>query len=810
MLYFLAYRIKGFKKMTNYNVKEIEAKWQKYWIENKSFQVTEDSSKKKYFALSEFPGPTAKGIHVGNAKCYTSPDVNARYKRFCGYNVLQPIGWDAFGLPTENFALKLGIDPQDSTNDNIKRFTEQFIRLGGAYDWSREINTTDPDYYKWTQFIFLKLYEKGLAYRSKATVNFCPKCQSTLSNEDSQGGICDRCGSQVEQRERDVWFLKITAYADRILELLEKVDYPDSVKASQRNWIGKSEGALVTFNIEKSKDTIEVFTTRLDTIYGVSYLAIAPEHAIIEKYKDKIKNYAKIEKYVEKTKNRTAFERTENNREKTGVMIDGLTAVNPVNGKKVPIFVADYVVMNYGTGAVMAVPAHDERDYDFAKKMGVKFFSIIENADISQTAYTEDGKHINCDQFDGLNIEEAKKQMLEFLSKKGLAKGKVNYKMQDWAFNRQRYWGEPFPIVYCEKCGTVALKEKDLPLKLPKIDNYRPNENGDSPLSRAKEWCHTKCPICGGEATREVDIMPNWAGSSWYWLRYMDPHNDKAFASKEKMEYWNSADLYTGGYEHVTRHMIYAQFWHLFLYDIGLVPFEVPFAKRVCCGLVLASDGSKMSKSKGTSVNPLDLIDEYGADALRLFLVFLGDYTKNVIWAMSGLNGAKRFLDKVWNLPSLLVEGNTYCKENETLMHNVIKNVTKDYESFTLNTIVSTLMEFTNKIYENKKMTKKEFKDFLIMLNPIAPHITSELFETVFKKQILDEQFPKYDLKKCLGDTLEISVQVNGKFKGTIKIKINSTQAEVEQAYKEQIPKLAELDIKKVIYVKNKIINLVV
>ena len=794
--------------MANYDFKNIEEKWQNYWEENKSFEVKEDKPN-KYFALSEFPGPTAKGIHVGNARCYVSPDVNARYKRFCGYNVLQPIGWDAFGLPTENFALKMGIDPRISTNNNIERFTRQFKKLGGAYDWSREIDTTDPKFYKWTQYIFLKLYEKGLAYRNKSFVNFCPKCQSTLSNEDSQGGVCDRCGSEVEQKERDVWFLKITAYADRMLELIEKADYPESVKVAQRNWIGRSEGAIATFDVDETEDVLQVFTTRVDTIFGVAYLAIAPEHPYIEKYKDKINNYDEVKAYAENVKNKTAFERTQVNKDKSGIKLDGLVAINPVNGKKVPVYVADYVIMSYGTGAVMAVPAHDDRDYEFAKKHNIDFIQVLEG-DISQTAFTGDAKHINCGQFDGLNISDAKKQIVEFLISKGKGERKVNYQMQDWAFNRQRYWGEPFPIIHCPHCGIVPLKEEDLPLELPKVDDYKPNENGDSPLSRAESWVNVKCPKCGKDAKREVDIMPNWAGSSWYWLRYMDPHNDNELASKEKMLYWNSADLYTGGFEHVTRHMIYAQFWHLFLYDIGVVPFEVPFAKRVCCGLVLAGDGSKMSKSKGTSVDPLDIIEKYGADTLRIFLIFAGDYVKPMLWSDGGINGASRFLDRVWNLKTILTTDEGYSKENEVALNKTIKRVTKDYDDFTLNTIVSTLMEFVNTVYDNKKITRSELKDFLVMLNPIAPHITSEMFEDIFGSQILSQTFPKYDENKCIDSNVNIAVQVNGKLKGVIVAPRDTEQADVEKLCQEQLPKLNDLQVKKVIYIKNRILNLIV
>ena len=795
--------------MAKYDSKLIEQKWQKYWLDNKSFDVTEDTTKPKYYALSEFPGPTAKGIHVGNARPYISQDVNARFQRFMGFNVLQPIGWDAFGLPTENYALKMGIDPRESTNNNIERFKGQLTKLGMSYDWSREVSTTDPEYYHWTQFIFLKLYEKGLAYRSKATVNYCPKCQSTLSNEDSQGGVCDRCGSTVEQKQRDVWFLKITAYADKILNLLDEVDYPESVKLAQRNWIGRSEGALVTFDIADTDDKLQVFTTRIDTIAGVAYMSIAPEHNLIDKYADKIANLQQILKYREKVKNKTSFERTQVNKDKSGIKIDGLSAINPLTGKLVPIYVADYVVISYGTGAVMAVPAHDERDYDFAKVHNIEFTPVLQGGDISKEPFVEDGPHINSGEFDGLNISEAKVKILAKLKSQGKAEKKVNYKMQDWAFNRQRYWGEPFPIIHCPHCGIVPLEEKDLPLELPIVDDYRPSSNGDSPLSRASDWVNVKCPKCGKDARREVDIMPNWAGSSWYWLRFMDAHNDKELASKNNMEYWNSVDLYTGGFEHVTRHMIYAQFWHLFLYDIGLVPFKVPFKKRVCCGLVLAPDGSKMSKSKGTSVDPIEMIEKYGTDAFRLYMIFVSDYAKAFPWSESNISGCVRFLDKVWGLTEILSNEEGYSKTNEIILNQTIKKVTSDYKNFTFNTIVSSLMECINKIYDNGSITKQELHDFLIMLNPIAPHITSEMFINIFDKQILIESFPTFEEAKCIESNVELPVQVNGKFRGTILVARDSDQESAVSVAIDEILKCNRDEIKKVIFVKNKILNII-
>ncbi len=794
--------------MASYDFKNIEEKWQDYWLKNGSFSVKEDKPN-KYFALSEFPGPTAKGIHMGNAKCYVMADMNARYKRFRGYNVLQPIGWDAFGLPTENYALKMGIDPRVCTDNNIVRFKNQLIKLGLSYDWSREISTTDPEFYKWTQFIFLKLLEKGLAYKSKAVVNFCPKCQSTLSNEDSQNGVCDRCGSEVEQKEREVWFLKITAYADKMLDLLDRVDYPENVKVAQRNWIGRSEGMKIVFDLLGKDDFLEVFTTRCDTIYGVTYLAIAPEHPFIAKYKDEIKNYAEISEYVESIKRKTQFERTQINKDKSGVKIDGLYAVNPINNTQIPIYVADYVVLGYGSGAVMAVPAHDERDYEFAKKHNEKIVQVLEG-DTTETAFVGDSKHINSDLINGLNIAEAKQKILEYLGSINKGKKQVNYKMQDWAFNRQRYWGEPFPVINCKHCGIVPLETKDLPLELPIVNDYSPNANGDSPLSRASEWVNVKCPKCGCDAKREVDTMPNWAGSSWYWLRYMDPHNDNELASQNNLNYWNSVDLYTGGFEHVTRHMIYAQFWHLFLYDIGVVPFEIPFKKRICCGLMLAPDGSKMSKSKGTAVDPLDEIAKYGADALRLFLAFMGEYSKATPWSDTGITGVNRFLARVWALREIVVDSDDYLPENVVAFNKTIKKVTRDYDNFSHNTIVAGLMELLNTISASGKLSKLEYKNFLIMLNPLAPHITSELYHDFFGTQILDETFPTFDEAKCLEDLVSIPVQINGKVKTILTAERNSSQEELVAKAKEVLKQLQGVEIKKVVYVANKILNIII
>lgn len=799
--------------MKNYDFKKIEQKWQQKWQDNKTFKAVDFDEKPKYYALMEFPFPSAKGIHMGNIRSYIPQDINARYHRLKGENVLFPIGYDAFGLPTENYALSVGIHPRIATDNNIKTFSHQFEKLGFSFDWDRVIDTTDPDYFKWTQFIFLKLFENKLAYKSNTFINYCPKCKVVLSNEDSQGGNCDRCGTTVEQRQKEVWFLKITDYAEKMLKLIDEADYSESVKLAQKNWIGKSEGAIIKFNIKGQEDVFKVFTTRADTVFGVTFMVVSPEHDLIDKYKNSIRNWEQVVEYRNQIKTKNVFERTEINHDKTGVRVEGLNIINPLTNKEIPLFISDYVVMGYGTGAIMAVPAHDDRDYEFAKKFGIEIIEVISGGDISKEAYTGDGKLINSGFLNGMNVEQAQNAMLEYLEKNNLGNKKITYKMQDWAFNRQRYWGEPIPIVYCEKCGAVALKEKDLPLTLPDIDDFRPNEAGDSPLSKAKDWINVKCPNCQGNAKRETDTMPQWAGSSWYWLRYCDPHNNNFLADYEKLKYWGQVDLYTGGSEHVTRHMIYAQFWNLFLYDLGLIPERVPFKKRICCGLLLGSDGAKMSKSKGNSVNPLDMLENYSCDSLRTYLVFMGDFEKAVTWSDNDINGSVRFMEKIWGLLNIVQENEKsnerYSKQHETAMNIMIKKVRFMYDNFYHNTIVSELMKFINIVYNDKFITRNELKDFLILLNPIAPHITSEIFETVFNTDIIQECIPTFDENKLIQDVINLPVQISGKFKKAIEMQSNLEQDKVIKLIQENTNYLQGKTIKDVIFIKNKIINII-
>ncbi|MDD4685908.1 MAG: leucine--tRNA ligase [Clostridia bacterium] len=799
--------------MKNYDFKKVEQKWQQKWQDNKTFKAVDFDEKPKYYALMEFPFPSAKGIHMGNIRSYIPQDINARYHRLKGENVLFPIGYDAFGLPTENYALSVGIHPRIATDNNIKTFSHQFEKLGFSFDWDRVIDTTDPNYFKWTQFIFLKLFENKLAYKSNTFINYCPKCKVVLSNEDSQGGNCDRCGTTVEQRQKEVWFLKITDYAEKMLELIDEADYSESVKLAQKNWIGKSDGAIIKFNIKGQEDVFEVFTTRADTVFGVTFMVVSPEHDLIDKYKNSIRNWEQVVEYRNQIKTKNVFERTEINHNKTGVRVEGLNIINPLTNKEIPLFISDYVVMGYGTGAIMAVPAHDDRDYEFAKKFGIEIIEVISGGDISKEAYTGDGKLVNSGFLNGMNVEQAQNAMLEYLEKNNLGNKKITYKMQDWAFNRQRYWGEPIPIVYCEKCGAVALKEKDLPLTLPDIDDFRPNEAGDSPLSKAKDWINVKCPNCQGNAKRETDTMPQWAGSSWYWLRYCDPHNNKFLADYEKLKYWGQVDLYTGGSEHVTRHMIYAQFWNLFLYDLGLIPERVPFKKRICCGLLLGSDGAKMSKSKGNSVNPLDMLENYSCDSLRTYLVFMGDFEKAVTWSDNDINGSVRFMEKIWGLLNIVQENEKsnerYSKQHETAMNIMIKKVRFMYDNFYHNTIVSELMKFINIVYNDKFITRNELKDFLILLNPIAPHITSEIFETAFNTDIIQECIPTFDENKLIQDVINLPVQISGKFKKAIEMQSNLEQDEVIKLIQENTNYLQGKTIKDVIFIKNKIINII-
>ncbi|MBQ8749223.1 MAG: leucine--tRNA ligase [Clostridia bacterium] len=788
-----------------YDYKKIESEVQARWEKEKTFRAIDFDKRKKYFALMEFPGPTAKGVHMGNVRSYIPADINARYHRLLGENVLYPIGYDAFGLPTENFALKEKIHPAIATENNIKNFSHQFSRLGLSFDWDRVVSTTDADYYKWTQFIFLKLFEKGLAYKDYAFVNYCPNCQVVLSNEDCQGGKCDRCGQDVEQKQRNVWFLKITEYAEKMLKLIDEADYSESVKMAQRNWIGKSEGALIDFKLKQADEKFKIFTTRPDTIFGVTFMVLAPENPIIDKYKDKISNFDEVLKYREEIKSITMFERREMqaNKEKTGVKLNGLSCVNPLTNEEVPIFIADYVVMGYGTGAIMAVPAHDDRDKEFAIKFGVEIKEVYKEVDGKEVA-------VNSDFINGLAINEAKEAVIKFVEEKGIGQRKINYKMQEWAFNRQRYWGEPFPIIECSNCGFVPLDLKDLPLTLPDMENIKPSADGDSPLCKCHEWVNVKCPKCGCDAKRETDTMPQWAGSSWYWLRYIDPKNDNALADMDKLKYWGAVDLYTGGSEHVTRHMIYAQFWNLFLYDLGLVPERVPFKKRICCGLLLDSDGKKMSKSKGNSLDPLTVLETYSADTLRMHLAFMGDYEKAVVWSDAGMAGCERFLDKVWKLQEILQDDMQISNNHEVDLNVLIKNTRFMYDNFSHNTVVSELMKFINVIYKDNYITKGELKSFLIILNPIAPHISSYLFNKIYGEKIEDVLFPEYDSTKLERSVINIPIQINGKLKRNIDIDKGISEEDLMAKVKAETNLLDGKEIKKVIFVKDKILNIIV
>jgi len=798
-----------------WNVAEVEAKWQKIWEEKQAFKADEKSDKPKFYLLSEFFGPSGKGIHLGHVKCFTPTEIVARYMRFKGYNVLYPVGWDAFGLPTENYAIKMNLPPEKVTADNVAIFTNQLKKMGFSFDWSREFATTDADYFKWTQWIFLQLFKNGMAYKNKGEVNFCPTCKTVLSNEDSQGGVCDRCHNPVVKEERNVWYLRMKDYSEKMLDAIEEINMKPNLKESQRNWIGKSVGAEVNFKVDGSNDTLTVFTTRPDTLFGVTFMVISPEHTLVDNNKDKIANFAEILEYRKQAKQKSEIERTAN-KEKTGVKIDGLMAINPVNGKKIPIFVADYVLVSYGTGAIMAVPAHDERDYAFAKKFGIDIIEVIGGGDISKEAFVGNGKLVNSDFLNGLDVPSAKQKITEYLAEKGIGEKKINYKMQDWPFNRQRYWGEPFPIVICPDCGYVAVPEEELPLRLPKTNDFTPDEKGNGPLSKIDEWVNCKCPKCGKPAKRETDTMPNWAGSSWYWLRFMDAHNNDAFASKENLNYWGEVDLYTGGVEHVTRHMLYASFWHNFLYDIGAVPNKLPFKRRMCNGLILDEKGRKMGKSSGNAVDPILVINEYGADAFRLHVMFIGEYEQNTIWTFSGINGSVSFLNKVWDLQKI-VKGEDESKEHQKALHKLIKKVSEgiynpnattyeDTNDFRFNTLISAMMEFTNACKDDGFITKAEYKALLIMLNPFAPHVTSEIYERVFGGDILNETFPIYDESKTKDTEIKLPVQLCGKMKGIIVVDVNLQKEEIEKL---ALQHLGLESAKKIIYVPGRIINVI-
>ena len=787
--------------MKTYNHKAIEKKWQAIWEQEGAFHASEATDKPKFYALIEFPYPSGQGLHVGHPRPYTALDIVARKRRMQGYNVLFPMGWDAFGLPTENYAIKNKIHPKKVTEQNVARFKKQLQSLGFSFDWTREINTTDPSYYKWTQWIFLKLFEKGLAYKKEMAINWCTSCKVGLANEEVVNGVCERCGSPVERRMKSQWMLKITAYAQRLLDDLDKVDYIERVKTQQRNWIGRSEGAEVDFTVEGRK--LRIYTTRPDTLFGATYMVMSPEHPFIEEWKEKIENYDEVMAYRAFANSKSDFERTELAKEKTGVELKGIRAVNPANGQSIPVWISDYVLMSYGTGAIMAVPAHDTRDWEFAKKFGLPIVEVVAGGHVDEEAYTDiaDGTMVNSGFLNGLSVAEAKKAMVEWLTKEGIGEKKVNFKLRDWVFSRQRYWGEPIPLVYCEHCGGwVPLPEEQLPLLLPEVESYEPGPNGESPLAAMTDWIHTTCPVCGGPAVRETDTMPQWAGSSWYFLRYMDPHNDKALASREALEYWSPVDWYNGGMEHTTLHLLYSRFWHKFLYDIGVVPTPEPYQKRTSHGMILGENNEKMSKSRGNVVNPDEIVDEFGADTLRLYEMFIGDFEKAVPWSMNGVKGCRRFVERVWKMMDLVTDEEGYSAELEISMHRTIKKVSQDFETLKYNTGIAALMALVNEIYAKGAVTRGEMRDFLILLNPAAPHVTEEMWELLgFGGYLFEARWPEYDEAKTVEDIIEIAVQLNGKTKGTVKIPKDERIA----------PMLAGKTIVKEIYVPGRIMNLV-
>lgn len=799
-----------------YSPKDIEKKWQDIWDKEEAFKVENDYTKPKFYALVEFPYPSGQGLHVGHPRPYTALDIIARKRRMQGYNVLYPMGWDAFGLPTENYAIKNQIHPKVVTENNVAHFKSQLKALGYSFDWNREINTTDPHYYKWTQWIFLKLFEKGLAYKSEMPINWCTSCKVGLANEEVVNGVCERCGSEVVRKVKSQWMLKITEYAEKLIEDLELVDYIDKVKVSQKNWIGRSVGAEVDFKLAGKDDTLTVFTTRPDTLFGATYMVISPEHPYVDKYKDEIKNFDAILEYRDFASKKSDFERTELVKEKTGVVLEGLTAINPANGKEIPIWISDYVLMTYGTGAIMAVPAHDERDWDFAKKFNLPIVEVVGGGSVEEAAYTntDTGSMVNSDFLNGLEVADAKTKMIAWLEEKGIGKKKVNYKLRDWVFSRQRYWGEPIPLVHCDKCGYVAIPESELPLMLPEVDSYQPTDNGESPLATMTDWVETTCPCCGGKAQRETDTMPQWAGSSWYFLRYIDPMNDEAFASKEAIDYWMPVDWYNGGMEHTTLHLLYSRFWHKFLYDLGLVSTPEPYQKRTSHGMILGENNEKMSKSRGNVINPDDIINEFGADTLRAYEMFIGAFELSAAWSNEGVKGCRRFLERVWKLQDMLVDGDEYSKELETRMHQTIKKVTLDYENLKFNTAIAAMMSLVNDFYRVGKVTKGEFATLIILLNPVVPHITEELWQEIGKEgRVYDAAWPEYDEEKTVEDTIEIAVQINGKVKATVSVGREDEQDAVREIVMalESIATLVEgKTIVKEIYVKGRIYNIVV
>ena len=799
-----------------YNHKPIEGKWQKIWEDKGVFHAEDNSEKEKFYALIEFPYPSGQGLHVGHPRPYTALDTVARKRRLQGYNVLYPIGWDAFGLPTENYAIKNHIHPEIVTKQNIARFKKQIQSLGISFDWSREINTTDPDYYKWTQWIFIQLFKKGLAYKKEMNVNWCTSCKCVLANEEVVNGVCERCGSEVVHKVKSQWMLKITAYADRLINDLDLVNYPERVKAQQKNWIGRSTGAEVDFKTTTG-DTLTIYTTRADTLYGATYMVISPEHPLIEKWADKLSNIDAIREYQAAAARKSDFERTEVAKDKTGVLVEGVKAINPVNNKEIPIFISDYVLVSYGTGAIMAVPAHDTRDWEFAKKFDLPIIEVVKGGNVQEEAYTDcaTGIMVNSGMLDGLTVDEAKKKIISWLESEGKGHSKVNYKLRDWVFSRQRYWGEPIPIVHCDKCGYVPIDESELPLRLPMVESYEPTDNGESPLAKMTDWLETTCPCCGGKAMRETDTMPQWAGSSWYFLRYMDPHNDKALASKEAIKYWSPVDWYNGGMEHTTLHLLYSRFWHKFLYDIGVVNTPEPYAKRTSHGMILGENGEKMSKSRGNVVNPDEIVDEYGADTLRLYEMFIGDFEKAAPWSQSSIRGCRRFIERYYNLQTILNDADGIRPELESSFHKAIKKVGDDIENIKFNTAIATLMALINDITATGAITKEELRIFTILLNPFAPHVTEEVFEMCKLGDgiVAEQKWPEYDEAKCKDETIEIVVQVNGKIKAKLNIPVESEKNAVLDMAKADanVAKAIEnMNIIKEIYVPNKLVNLVV
>ena len=797
-----------------YNHKEVETKWQKIWDDEKAFKAEEDYSKPKYYALVEFPYPSGQGLHVGHPRPYTALDIVARKRRMQGYNVLYPMGFDAFGLPTENYAIQNKIHPKTVTENNIRHFKGQLHALGYSFDWDREVNTTDPEYYKWTQWIFLKLFKAGLAYKSEMPINWCTSCKVGLANEEVVNGVCERCGSEVIRKVKSQWMLKITEYADKLIEGLDTVDYIERVKVSQKNWIGKSQGAEVDFTLADTEDKLKIYTTRPDTLFGVTYMVVSPEHPVLDKYKDRIGNWEDITAYREQAAKKSDFERSELAKEKTGVRIDGLMAVNPVDNTKIPVYVSDYVLMSYGTGAIMAVPAHDERDWEFAKKFGLPIIEVVEGGgNVQEEVFTDvaTGKLVNSDFLNGLEVAEAKEKIIAYLEEKGIGTAKVNYKLRDWVFSRQRYWGEPIPIVHCDRCGYVAIPESELPLELPEVESYMPTDTGESPLAAMTEWVNTTCPCCGGPAKRETDTMPQWAGSSWYFLRYTDPHNKEALASKEALEYWMPVDWYNGGMEHTTLHLLYSRFWHRFLYDQKVVNTPEPYQKRTSHGMILGENGEKMSKSRGNVVNPDDIVRDYGADTLRTYEMFIGAFDLSAAWSENGVKGCRRFLERVWKLQDILTDGEDYSDDLMTKMHQTIKKVSGDYENLKYNTAIAALMTLLNDVAKKGAVNRAEFKTFLILLNPVAPHITEELWNACgFEGRIYQTVWPEYDEAKTVEDTVEVAVQINGKTRTVISVPRDIAKEDAVALGREALKDKLSGNVVKEIYVPGRIINIVV